>query len=249
MNATDHQFEAAKAAAQLAANERERIENVLSQHAQDVKDASQDSAVVRSQIVRLNEETAELTSKTATTDHQIGELNAKLSNGSGSFLNPQTQDLAAQTQRLRNEIASINSKIAQANQRAAPREVSYYLPHLRETDRSTLWVEISGDQLWAVESADYDQTQIDVRSTRFDRRADAAGTSITSFTSGTSNPPDWLPQASATETVIEAIVRPSGYEGFRKLRQWAWAKGFAVNWVPSESEAIVLTRAAHVYQQ
>jgi hypothetical protein len=249
MNASDHQFNAAKAAAELAANQRQRIEDVLSQHARDVTEASQDSAVVRSQIARLNDETSELTSESATAKGQLNELQSKLSRGQGSFINPQTQGSAAETVRLRNEITAIELKIAEANHRAVPHEVSFYLPHVRETDRHTLWVEISGDQLWSVDSGDYVQTPIDADSTRYDRRADAAGTSITSFTTDGSHPPDSLAGARADETVIEAVVRPSGFEGFRKLRQWAWEKGFAVNWAPSEGEPITLTRVNHAYQQ
>jgi len=249
MNSADHRFKAAKAAAELAANQRQRIENVLSQHAQDVTDASQNSAVVRSQIARLNEERDELVTEKAASDSQHAALQAKLSGGSGTYLNPQTQDSVVEVLRLRKETAGVEQKLADASQQAAPREVSYYLPHVRETDRSTLWVEIFGDRLWLVESDDYIQTQIDADSVRYDRRAEATGTSIASLTTGNCSAPELLARAPAAETVIEVVVRPSGFEAFRKLRQWAWDKGFAVNWCPSESEPIVLTRVAHAYQQ
>ena len=250
MNAADHKFEAARVAAALAAEERQRIEAVLSQHARDVTDASQDSTIVRNQIARLTDETAELASHNATAQAQVAALQAKLNRGAGVYLNPQTQDSAAEARRLKDEIGGIELKITDANRRASPREVSYYLPHIQETTRRTLWVEISGDRLWSIKSDDYEPTPIDADSTRFDRRAAAAGTSITAFTTGTVPVPESLASAPADETVIEVIVRPSGFEGFRKLRQWAWNKGFAVNWAPSEdNEDIVLTHASHVYQQ
>jgi hypothetical protein len=249
MDAADHQFQAAKSAAELAAEQRQRIENVMAQHARDVTDASQDSAVVRSQIARLNDERAELVADSASAQIKLGALEDQLTRSHGSFLNPQSQDMTAEASRLKREIAAVEQKVADANHQAAPREVSYYLPHVRETDRSTLWVEVSGDRVWAVKSDDYDPTPIDGDSVRFDRRPDAGGASISSFATGGVATPDCLASARADETVIEAVVRPSGFEGFRKLRQWAWSKGFAVNWYPSENEPIVLTRASHAYQQ
>jgi len=84
MDAADHEFQAAKAAAELAAAQRQRIENVLSQHAQDVTDASQNSVVVRSQIAKLNEEGDELKVESAKAESQAAALRAKLSPSNGT---------------------------------------------------------------------------------------------------------------------------------------------------------------------
>jgi len=77
----------------------------------------------------------------------------------------------------------------------------------------------------------------------------AAGLPVAWLTKRAIRPPAWLAAAEPADTVLEVALHADGYEAFRLLRQWAWDKGYVVNWVPHDGDSIILSRVEHVYAQ
>jgi len=103
--------------------------------------------------------------------------------------------------------------------------------------------------MWCLMSDDYVQVPINEESTTFKRVVGARGTSVSAMVSGNTRMPPALLAAAPEITVLDIAVHPDGYEAFRKLRQWAWGKGFSVNWEPQDENPIVLTRTSHPMEQ
>jgi hypothetical protein len=156
-----------------------------------------------------------------------------------------------QLRRLDEETSKLTEQTSQLRQQAQANiaHVDFLVPRRREVTRGTLWVEVSGDRLWCIGSDDYTAVRIDSDSTQFSRRFDATGTSVSAIVSNSvEQPPEFL-TVQPRKMVLEVALHPDGYQAFRKLRKWAWEKGYSVNWEPQEGDSITLVRTGHVYEQ
>ncbi len=249
----EHQLKQAKTAADLAAARRQRAEAILSRRARDFANPGAAADAVRSQIRAMDEEKAKLDYAAASAIARRESFDMTLSRMSGQpVADPSVDAVENETKQLDERTAALVARTAEEKRKAEAntQRVRYYTPHLREVHRNrTLWVEVSGDRVWCIESDDYGSLMVGAESTRFTRRADAAGTSVSAMVKGTAPVPSEIASAIPRDTVLMIALDADGYPAFRALRQWAWDKGFSVNWSPHDGNDIVLTRAAHVFEQ
>jgi type II secretory pathway pseudopilin PulG len=248
----EHQLEQSLDSAKRESDRRQRAEQILSEQSNDFADPKAAAAAVRGEIGLFENETARLDADIAISLAKTDSLQKALqSMGQSPVVNVEASVIQELLRRLDEETADIRNQAADARHKAqaSVRQVQFYIPHLREVNRYTLWVEISKDHVWCLNSDDYLQEPINAESTRFTRVAGAKGTSVTAMVSGTVLAPPTLSSVDSQDTVLEVAVQPDGYEAFRALRQWAWKKGFSVNWVPQDENPIILTRTNHALEQ
>ena len=248
----EHLVEQARTDVQMASQRRQRAEQVLAQRAQDLANPKGTADAVRAQIQMLEDEKSNLDAAIATSIAKAHLLDQELIDmGRLPAVDPSAVEIQNELRRLDEQTAGLLNQAAdkQRQNRANVKQVHYYVPFVREVHRSTLWVEVSGDRLWCVTSGDYLSSPIDEDSIRFTRLAGAKGTSISALVGGKARVPIELASAQPDDTVLEVALHSDGYEAFRELREWAWAKGFAVNWVPQDQNPIILTHTSHVFEQ
>jgi hypothetical protein len=248
----EHQLERATEDARISADRRQRDEQMLGQRAQDFANPKGAADAIKAQIRLLESETRELDDSSANADTQLASLNHDLD----ALAVSGGADPSAVA--IQNELRTLDEQTADVLNRASEEQkkthadietVHYYVPHLREVHRRTLWVEVSGDRVWCLDSSDYQKVAIDENSTLYNRLPDAPGTSISALAKGDAELPISLSLSPPADTVIEVALDADGYKGFRVLRDWAWSKGFSVNWSPHDGGSITLTRTEHVFEQ
>ncbi|MCX7177972.1 MAG: hypothetical protein NTX56_04110 [Proteobacteria bacterium] len=248
----EHLLDRTRVAAKMAAERRQRAEETLGQRSKNLGDPRRAADALRAQTQLLKDETVRLDSAAAASLATLQSLEKTIQESTGPVpkdaalidIQNQLRQFEETTERLQNQVAA-----RKAMAQAKPRQVQYYVPRLREVRRSTVWVEVVGDRLWCVESEDYRNEPIDARSNRYTRRPGVAGTSVSALIGGEVRSPSAIATARPTNSVLSVVVHPDAYEAYRKLRQWAWDKGFSVNWAPADGGPIVLTRSEHVFEQ
>jgi hypothetical protein len=252
LSAAEHAARDARRAAGLAADRRTRAEQLLGTRAGQVIDPKAAADLLERDIDAYRAETERLGTSIARAEQQTASIHADIDRArrGGDVPSPDVAAVLAQANDLGRQADATAARAAALKAAARPKQVRYYLPVVRDSQRHAAWVEISGDRLWCVQSDDYRRIPDDISSTRFVRNAGARGTSVSAMVAGEAAVPSPLSDPEPSTVVISALVRPDGYAAFRKLREWAWAKGYAVYWEPSETdEQIVLTRAAHSREQ
>jgi hypothetical protein len=250
LSSAEHQLQTARSEAQMSASRRRRDEQLLVERSLDMADPEHAANVVRAQIQSLKAERAELEGASASANARFSSLATALELlGRSPNVDPGTAEIEAEIHTLDQKVGALQDQVRAEQEKSSVQHVQYYVPHLREVARRTLWVEISGDNLWCVGSADYDRDVLDGDSTRYARRAEARGTVVAQMTKSEDAVPLEISIADPGKTIIEVVLRPSGYAAFRTLRDWAWNKGFSVNWAPLDEDAIILTHATHVFEQ
>jgi hypothetical protein len=248
----EHQLVQSQVGAQMAAEQRRRAEQLLAQRASELSDPQGTVEMVRGQIRLLNEEMANLESATTASSAKLDSLQQSLRDmGETHFADPAATEVQKELRRLDEETADLQNRTAEQRRKLHPdpQHVQFYVPHVREVNRSTLWVEVSGDRLWCVASADYQSVPLDNESTIFTRQQGAPGTSVSALARGQVTPPLLFLLTRPSDTVLEVALHPDGYEAFRVLRQWAWSKGYSVNWAPQDGDSIILTTRGKVSEQ
>jgi hypothetical protein len=248
----EHQLQQSRETALRESERRQHAELILSEQSKDFSDPKAAAAAVRGEIAMFESAADRLDAASATAQAKADSLRQALAamgqtpavNAEASTIQDQLRKLDQETADLRNQAVEERRK-AQAN----IRQVQFYVPHLREVQRHTLWVELSKDRMWCLMSDDYVQVPINEESTTFKRVVGARGTSVSAMVSGNTRMPPALLAATPEITVLDIAVHPDGYEAFRNLRQWAWDKGFSVNWEPQDENPIVLTRTSHPMEQ
>jgi hypothetical protein len=247
----EHQLQQSLDSAQRASDRRQRGEQILSQQSRDFADPKAAAAAVRGEIALFESETARLDAAATTAQAKADSLQQALKAlGQTAATNPEASAIQDQLRHLDEETADLRNQAADERRKAHAnvRQVQFYIPHLREVDKVTFWVEVSGDRFWCLSSDDYSATPIGDDSTEFTRLPSARGTSVSAMTAGDTAVPATLASALPDATVLEVVVHPDGFEAFRKLRKWAWKKGFSVNWSPDDGNSITLTRG-HAMEQ
>jgi hypothetical protein len=248
----EHGVEAAKQAARIAAERRARAEALLGQRAQDLADPQAVADSLRRQIRMFDEERDTLAAATVDAERRSRSANEELRAIESQPSDPEAAALQSQLRDLDQKIAELTQKAADAAAKAKAQgeRVSYYVPHVKSTSRFPVFVEIVGDRMWCVHSDAYQAIRISDDSTRYVRIAGAPGVSVNALVDGKVAAPPDLTVREPDGVVIHFLVRQNGYSSFRRLREWAWSKGFAVYWVPMEpAEEIVLTRTTSSVQQ
>ena len=249
----EHQLERTSTEAQMSEDRLHRDEQLLNERSHILEDPQGAADLLRDQIRAIQAETSEFDRASATADNRTASLTATLNTIGAS------PEIDASSEQIRREIDSLNKRTAATLVEAEKQKekasanvthVQYYVPHIREVARKTLWVEIAEDHLWCLDSDDdYERDPIDENSIKFTRRNDAPGKSVSAIVKSDNAIPAEISGADPENTVIEVALRPNGYVAFRAFRDWAWGKGFSVNWTPLDENAIVLRRAAHVFAQ
>lgn len=247
----EHRLHDAQVAAQLAGERRARTEALLHGRAMEALAPQAAAESIRAQTSVLKAEAdslrlaiSGLRTRRSSTDAEIDRLSAQRA------IDTKIAELDRRTHRIEEQASNTMREAQKIHESKVTRkEVQYHIPHLRPTQRRPLFVEVSGDRMWCLASADYEQTHLNLLSTRYDRRQNALGVEVFAVTAGLVQPQPIA--ASAPEGVVITIaVRPDGFAAFRHLRQWAWSKGFSVNWVLLETdEPIVLTKTNSVSEQ
>jgi hypothetical protein len=248
----EHRLQEARAEFQLSQARRADIEQVLTTRARDAANPAATENAMRDEIGALENEKIQLDAATNDLSAKLESLKASLPAINQNASSDTTlADVQRQLRQLDEQTAELNGRAAQERQkvRTEVQRVSYYIPHVHEVFRVTLWLELEGDRLWCIGQGDYDSTTFDEDSVCFTRRADAPGTPVGGIVSDRAAVPPALLEALPSETVLEVALHSDGYEAYRKLRQWAWQRGFEVNWTPQAGNSIVLTRVKHVYAQ
>jgi hypothetical protein len=248
----EHRLQQATADSDLSHARRTLVEQVLTQRAHDMANPKATANAIRGEIGALNNEKIDLDTATNNLSMKLQNLKTVLDGIKQDQSNDSSlADMQRQLRQLDEQTADLVARSAQQRQQAASivEHVSYYIPHRHEVVGVTLWVEVSEDRVWCIKSDDYDVDQIDADSVQYTRHAEARGTSVSALVANQVYPPPPLAAAVPNETVLDVALHPNGYEAFRQLRQWAWQKGFEVNWEPQVGDSIVLTRAQHVYAQ
>jgi type II secretory pathway pseudopilin PulG len=248
----EHQLQRAQEAAQRQAERRQVAELTLKEQSKDFADPKAAAAAVRADIGLLEDETAHLDAATLSEQNKTESLSRALqAMGQTPVIDPAASAIQDELRRLDEETADLRNRAADERRKAQAnvRQVQFYVPHLREVNRRTVWVEISGDRIYCLFSDDYREVPLGEESTTFIRRAGATGTLVSDMVVGKADTPFLLLSASPDDTVLEVALHPDGYEAFRALRKWAWDKGFSVNWVPQDENTITLTHAGHALEQ
>jgi len=252
LSAAEHAAEDARGAARLAVDRRARAEDLLGRRAGQMIDPKAAADLLNRDIDSFHAETERLGTATARAEQQSASTRADLGRTlqAGAAPSPEAVAVLAQAKDLTEQADTLAAQAAALKASARPKAVRYYLPRVRESEKKPAWVEIAGDRLWSVHSDDYRRVPIDVSSTRFVRNELARGTSVSAMVAGKAPVPPALSDPEPSTVVISALVRPDGYAAFRELREWAWGKGYAVFWGPTDTdEQIVLTRASHSFEQ
>ncbi len=247
----EHRLHDAQVAARLAGERRARTEALLQGRATEALAPQAAADSIRAQTRAFQEEAGSLTRAISGLSTRRTSIEAEVSRlYAQHVIDTRIADLDRRTILLEGQTTKTAREAQKIQEsKTVRKEVQYHIPHLRPTQRRPVFVEVSGDRMWRLASADYEQTRANLLSTRYDRRPDARGFAVSAVTDGLVRPQ--LIVASAPEdTVITVAVRPDGFAAFRDLRQWAWSKGFSVNWVLLESdEPIVLTKTNSVLEQ
>jgi type II secretory pathway pseudopilin PulG len=248
----EHLLQQAQEAAQRESNRRQLTEQILKEQSKDFADPKAAAAAVRAEIGLLDNETTHLDTAIGTAQAKVESLQDALhALGQSPVIDPTAFAIQDELRRLDEETADLRNRAADERRKAQAnvRQVQFYVPHLREVQRRTLWVEVSADRMWCLKSDDYLTEPINDESTMFTRRAGARGTLVSEMVTGKTEVPLALSLATPDDTVLEVALHPGGYEAFRSLRQWAWNKGFSVNWAPQDENPIVLTHTTQVLEQ
>jgi len=248
----EHQLQTARDAAQREFDRRQRAEQILRDRSRDFADPNAAAAVVRTQIRLLDDETEHLDAATVTAQSKVESLHQALqAMGQSPAVDPAASAIQDELRRLDEETAALRNRAADERRKAQAdvRQVLFSVPHLREVQRNTLWVEVSGDRMWCLDTDDYIKLQISDDSAAYTRAAGAPGILVSAMVAGKANLPFPLSTAPPEITVLNVALHPDGFETFRALRQWAWNKGYSVNWAPQDDNPIVLTRATHAMEQ
>jgi|GEM_PF-5141351 len=249
----EHQLAQSQTSAQMAAEQRRRTEQLLAQQAKELSDPQGTVQLVKGQIRMLNEQRINLESATANSSAKRDSLQQAMRQvGEAKYADPAAIEVQNELRRLDEETADLGNRAVELQRKlqADPRHVQFYVPHLRESNRSvTRWVEVAGDRFWCIGSDDYLSLPIGDASTLFTRVQGKPGTSISALARGQIAPPPFLLLARPDDAVLEVALHPDGYEAFRLLRQWAWSKGYSVNWEPQDVDSIVLTHSQHIFEQ
>lgn len=234
--------------ARLIAEHRTRVEALLADRAADISDPVARASELRQEIGILREEQSSFIVAVEKIKQQTAAaLALAASLESSPAVDANAADVSQKVADLDRQTAALIQKTAEVNlQRAnAVQQIHYYVPHLKETTRRAVFVEIAGGRMWCVAGDDYTSERVDADSIRFDRQASASGTFVTDLVAGRCSLPPPLDGTDPDGTVISALVRPNGYAAFRQLREWAWHHHYAVNWDPMlPDEPIVLTRGS-----
>jgi hypothetical protein len=249
----EHQLQQSREVAQRESDRRQRTEQILTEQSRDFEDPKAAALAVRGEISLFEGETARLDATTATTQSKVASLRQALQAvGQSPAPNPEAVAIQNQLRRLDEETAKLRNQAADErhNAQANVRQVQFYVPHERVVDvHRTLWIEVSGDRMWCISSADYVAVPVDEETTTYRRVQGAVGTSVTGLVTGRATEPASLSVALPEDTVLIFAVHPDGYEAFRKLRKWAWSKGFSVNWAPHDENSITLTHVGQAKEQ
>jgi hypothetical protein len=249
---SEHDLQDARAAERLAAERRRRAQELLRQRADAaiapaaaVIAMRDDIQGLRNQIDVFQSLQARARQRLQSIQQQLVSLDqAKSVDPNIALIEQQIRQLDIDAVRLREQAARLTKEKVKAEQ------ISYYLPRVRETTRRPLFVEISGDRIWVLNSEDYIKMPISLTSTTYSRVPGSAGTLVADIVGHPLRADELLERAFPQDTVLTVAVRPNGFAAFRAFRDWAWKREYAVHWVPmKESEPIVLTKANRVFEQ
>lgn len=231
--------------ARLIATHRTKVEALLADRAADISDPVARASGLRAEIGILREEQSSFIVAVEKIKQQAAAALVVAGSLERSPIDPSAAGVAQKVADLDRQTAALIRKTAEVNlQRAnAVQQIHFYVPHLKETTRRPVFVEIAGGRMWCVAGDDYTSERPDADSIRFDRHASASGTLVSDLVADRCSLPPPLDGADPDGTVISALVRPNGYAAFRQLREWAWQHHYAVNWDPMlPDEPIILTR-------
>jgi hypothetical protein len=250
VSATEHQLDDARFAAQLAGKRRAEFERLLNRRAVDAMDPAAAASAVQGETVLLRNQADAMLAARLRAERQIQATQLALNETErASGVDPALISTQAESQQLDERTKQLQADADQLRQqKVKTTAVSYHIPRLQETHRRQVWAEISGDQLWFLKSDSFEQTSGSHGDVTYRRLPDAVG--VTIGTDATLFAPDPLSGVDPDTVVLTFLVRPNGYAAFRKLREDAWSRGCAVNWIPLEAgEEIVLSPATHVFEQ
>ena len=247
--AADREVQDQRFAATLASEKRNTLESLLSQRALDAVDPDAAARSVQGETQLLHNEADTMLAAQLRAARDLEVMRQEIDRTErAAGVDPAMVAAQAETQQLNQATEHLRAQEAQIRQtKVRTKEVTYYVPRLRETDRFPVWLEIAGNRLYYVESDSYERIPLHEDAVAYRRRPGADGIRIGSGAEFMSAP---LSRLEAATIVLSVAVRPDSYDSFRKLRDEAWAKGYSVNWIPMEAEEpIVLVPSHNAFEQ
>lgn len=250
VTAADRRLQDEQFAAKLASERRATLETMLNRRASDALDPAGAARTVKSETELLHHEADAMSAAKLRAEQDLAAMRTevdKIEHAAG--IDPAVVAAEAESQQLTAESERLHAQAAQIHQgKVKDTDIAYYVPHLRETDRFPVWLEVVGNRVWSVQSDGYLQIpQLD-GGVQFRRRASAVGIRVGDGTNPFAF--DLLTRLDPGSVVLSIAVRPDGFAAFRQLREQAWKRGYSVNWIPlGQEEPLVLISTHHAFEQ
>ena len=147
-------------------------------------------------------------------------------------------------------VTRVRQAVLRLNQLGTAEKLDDLLRYRAETDEASLESSYAAPKfiIWAIRVLGFVGTVLGISngvqafSTLIQNASDIDGLADRSV-------PLQITLATPDDTVLDVAVHDDAYTAFRQIREWAWKKGFAVNWHPQDNNPIVLTRTTTAVAQ
>src|SRR5665213_3301621 len=166
---SEHGISDARASAAVAHDRRARLESLLAERAGQAIDPVSSAKMMRKETDLFDDEAQTLKQATAKIEVRLTETQLALAEAkkSPAAAMPRVAAIDAQAREIDQQAEQALADAADVGKSAAKKQnVRFYVPRIRETHRTQLWAEISGEQMWFLN--DYEEIRIDARSSRYD---------------------------------------------------------------------------------
>lgn len=253
LQASGQSLTRAAAHADAAADRKHAAEKLLARTSADLNDSTTARDVVVEQTSQFESTAAALDHLDAAAKLKIANLHSQMAGLDNRALNDSIAAQRTESSALERQTATLNKE----NDALAPqagqeqKAVTYYIPRLRESSRTPVFIEMKKGRFWFVESDDYTrEPRIAENGTTFARKPNAIGMATSQFAKSGRRAGTPFQLNVPADSVLTFLVRPDSFDDFRSIREWAWKNGYAVHWIPLlDDSAITLVPAHNSWQQ